>query len=331
MRISLTAVVICAALAGCSQSQSSVSTHWYGPTVLASVSVEDGTEAGLATKVIRTPHYEIYSTIPDRPDMVAKLGQLMEGAFDTYQVIAPSLPPTDHPMICHLFADRLQWEHYTRSHLPADAAAVYLKIGRGGYTVQDWYVAYFAGDIDTYSISAHEGWHQFCFRHFKGHLPPFLEEGLACMFENVEWKDNLPQWNLSLNPGRALYLRKAMDAGELFPLSKLVTLHAGNVIGYSDIKIQAFYAQDWAFARYLWEGENGKYRPALQRLIADTAAGTVADPTGSLRVKYLWNPAGVRPMLEHYLGEDLSVTEAGYKHFMEKIAYEEMNQQFQLP
>jgi hypothetical protein len=108
-------------------------------------------------------------------------------------------------------------------------------------------------------------------------------------------------------------------------------LHAGQVVGRSDVRIQAWYAQDWAFARFLREGENGKYRPALQRLLADTAAGTVYDPTGSLRVRYLgWNPAGVIPLLEHYLGEDLSVTDQAYQQFMHKVAYEEMNQQFQM-
>jgi hypothetical protein len=293
--------------------------------------VDDTVNAGQDVKVIHTPHYEIFSTIQDRPDLLNRMGQLMEGAYATYRTLVPEVAPTNHPMICHLFANRLQWEQFTERHTGVNAP-IYLKIGRGGYTIHDWYVAYYIGDIGTYSVSAHEGWHQFCARHFIGHLPPFLEEGLACMFENVEWDGDLPRWNLSLNPARALSLRKAMDAHELFPLSQLITLHAGKVIGYSDIKIQAFYAQNWAFARYLWEGDNGKYRPALQRLLADTAAGTVADPTGSLRRIYLpWNPAGVRPMLEHYLGEDLSVTEQGYQRFMQKIAYEEMNQQFQLP
>jgi len=180
-------------------------------------------------------------------------------------------------------------------------------------------------------VAAHEGWHQFVNRHFKGRLPPFLEEGIACMFEHVEWDGDLPRWNLSINPTRTESLRKAMDAGELFKLDKLITLHAGIVVGQSPIRIEAFYAQDWAFARFLWEGENGRYRPALQKLLLDTAAGEVYDPTGSLRRSYLpWNPAGVRPMLEHYLGEPLDVTSAAFDKFMAKIAYEEIQKQYNL-
>ena len=298
---------------------------WSGPQMLSQVSISDVADAPPEVKVLRTQHYKIYTTIDDRPDLLARIAQLMEGAMGAYHRVAGNLPPPSYPMRCYLFDNRVEWEGFTRQHAGPDAS-IYLKIARGGYTIHDWYVAYYIGDIGTYSVAAHEGWHQYVNREFKGRLPPFLEEGIACMFENVEWSGDLPRWNLSLNPSRALSLRRAMDAGELFPLDKLITLHAGQIVNLSPIRIEAFYAQDWAFARYLWEGENGKYRPALQRLIADTAAGTVYDPTGSHRR----NPRGVRPLLEHYLNEDLSVTEAGFRLFMTKIAYDEMKEQFEM-
>jgi hypothetical protein len=151
------------------------------------------------------------------------------------------------------------------------------------------------------------------------------------MFENVEWKNDLPQWNLSLNPARALSLRKAMDAGQLFPLEQLMKMDAGKVVNMPGIKIEAFYAQSWAFARYLWEGENGKFRPGLQKLFEDTATGEVADPTGSMRRSYLpWNPAGVQPVLEKYFGEDLATLSQGYEQYMQKIAYDELKTQFEM-
>lgn len=321
----------CLTLVACAAQQASSDDHWTGPAVLASVNIDDVLSANPAgAKEIRTEHYTIYSTIQDRPDLLNRVGQLMEGAYGVYKTLAPTVPPTNHPMLCYLFNTRLEWIDFTRLRTGRDAS-IYLQITRGGYTLHDWYVAYFIGDIGTYSVAAHEGWHQFVARHFKGRLPPFLEEGMACMFENVEWDNDLPRFNLSLNPARELSLRKAEDEGELFSLKDLVVLHAGQVVGRSDVRIQAWYAQDWAFARFLREGENGKYRPALQKLLADTAAGTVYDPTGSLRVRYLgWNPAGVIPLLEHYLGEDLSVTDQAYQQFMHKVAYEEMNQQFQM-
>ncbi|MGD1278804.1 MAG: hypothetical protein ABR964_16445 [Tepidisphaeraceae bacterium] len=317
------------ALASCSSSDNGLGS-WSGPQMLASVSVEPAASAGPEVTLIRTQHYRIYSTIQDHPELLQRVGQLMEGAFSLYRTMAPGVPATDHPMQGYLFADRVQWEQFTRGHAGPDAN-IYLKISRGGYTIRDWYVAYYIGDIGTCSVAAHEGWHQYVNRHFKGRLPPFLEEGIATMFEDIEWSDSLPRWNLSVNPTRALSLRKVMDARETFPLEKLMTLHAGDVVNLSGIRIEAFYAQDWAFARYLWEGENGKYRPALQQLLTDTASGTVFDPTGSLRRSYLpWNPRGVGPMLEHYLHQDLAVTAAGFQQFMSKIAYEELSQQFNL-
>jgi hypothetical protein len=319
----------CVALAACSDQQSG-SAQWNGPTVLASVTVEDAAPNNEAVKVVRSQHYEIYSTIQDRPDMLNRLAQLMEGAFGMYRTLAPTVTPTNHPMRCYMFNTRVQWMDFTRLHTGLDSS-VYLKISRGGYTIHDWYVAYYIGETSTYSVAAHEGWHQFVARHFRGRLPPFLEEGLACMFEDVQWDNDLPRFNLSLNPDRETSLRRASDANALFPLSELITLHAGQVVGKSGIRIEAFYSQCWAFARYLWEGENGKYRPALQKLLADAAAGTIYDPTGSLRLAYLgWNPAGVRPMLEHYLGADIPTIEAGYRQFIHKVAYDDVMEQFQM-
>jgi hypothetical protein len=318
-------------LAACSSSQSTPQNNWSGPTVMASVSVADAAPGGASAKVVRTDHYEIYTTIPDRPEFISGLAQLMEGAYGMYRTLAPSVAPTDHPMRCYMFGTQLEWRDFTRLHTGPDST-VYLQITRGGYTIHDWYVAYYlGGDNSTYSVAAHEGWHQFVARHFKGRLPPFLEEGLACMFEDVEWNQGLPRFNLTLNPDRALSLRRVVDANELFPLSELITLHAGNIVGRPGIRIEAFYSQSWCFARYLWEGDNGKYRPALQKLLTDTAAGTVYDPTGSLRLSYLgWNPNGVRPLLEHYLGEDLATIEDGYRQFIQKVAYEDIMRQYQM-
>jgi len=325
----LAGALLAAVIAGCAAGMDGRGT-WSGPKALTTVKSHDISVSGETVRVLQTQHYLIYSTMIDRDDLLQKTAQLMEGGFTMYQQFVPTLPPTTYPMQCYLFSTRPQWERFTREHT-GPASSVYLKIGRGGYTIHDWYVAYYIGDISTYSVAAHEGWHQFVNRHFKGRLPPFLEEGIACMFEHVEWDGDLPRWNLSINPTRTESLRKAMDAGELFKLDKLITLHAGIVVGQSPIRIEAFYAQDWAFARFLWEGENGRYRPALQKLLLDTAAGEVYDPTGSLRRSYLpWNPAGVRPMLEHYLGEPLDVTSAAFDKFMAKIAYEEIQKQYNL-
>ena len=121
------------------------------------------------------------------------------------------------------------------------------------------------------------------------------------MFEDIEWKDELPQWNLTVNRSRLQALHRAVEGNYIIALGDLVGMHAGTVVNQSGNRIEAFYAEDWAFATFLWSGDNGKYRPALRRMMSDIADGTVYDPTGSVALQNAnvpWNPAGVKPMLE---------------------------------
>lgn len=310
--------LIASTLAGCAQGTRSA---WNGPPGAAAVKIESLPFQQANVRVVRTDHYKIETTIADMA-FLNRLGQLMEGACEQYASLVPGLVPTAYPMDCYIFAKRTEWSAFTRRHTGADAA-IYLQINRGGYTIHDWYVAYYIGETSTLSVAAHEGWHQFVARHFKGRLPPFLEEGLACTFEDIQWDRDLPRFNEQTNPSRAMALRKAIDANHLWPLEQLISMHAGQVVREPGYRIEAFYAQDWAFAQFLRQAENGKYRPALQRLLADTAAGTVYDPTGSHRRSYLpWNPAGVKPMLEHYLGMSLPEIDAHFAKYMHSLAYD---------
>ena len=64
-------------------------------------------------------------------------------------------------------------------------------------------------------------------------------------------------------------------------------------------------------------------------MIDDIAAGTVFDPTGVHRNSQLpWDPAGVRPMLEHYLGQSLEAIDTEYQKFVRKVAFEDFSQQW---
>ena len=297
-----------------------------GPAVAPACSAEPWLDHPGA--VLHTAHYDLYTTVTD-PDLRRRLPAVMEGALGEYHQVAPGVPLTDRPMKCFVFGTRAEWVDFTRRHTGADSYW-YLKINRGGYTVRDWYVAYNVGEAATLSVAAHEGWHQFASRHFKGRLPPFLEEGIATMFEDLRWDGDLPRWRLTANRTRVEMLQRAVTNDTLYPLNELVQLHAGKVVALSGTHIEAFYAQDWAFATFLWAAEGGRYRPALRQLIDDTAAGTVYDPTGVHRDANLpWNPAGVRPMLEHYLGLSLDQIDAEYQKYIRKVAFEDYNQQWE--
>jgi hypothetical protein len=301
--------------------------RWDGPVLRAETTLEPWRFQRHDGHSLRTPHYMIHTTIQDE-DTIMQIGQVMEGALLQYRQLAPATPRLDGPMECYFFATRGQWDAYTRRHA-GPAASVYLQITRGGYAVGDRYVAYYIGAVSTWSVAAHEGWHQYVARHFKGRLPPFLEEGIACLFEHVRWENDLPRWNLSINPSRALSLRRTLEGRHEWPLEQLIAMHAGDVVGQPPARIEAYYAQSWAFARFLNEAQNGKHRPALQRMLRDTAAGTVHDSTGTHRSNTVpWNPRSVGPLLEHYLGSSLPEIERAFGVWMHDVAYRQLNRQW---
>jgi len=306
-------------LAGCAASDSLSTLE--GPTTAAAYQTEDWSFKDNPGKRLTSAHYQINTTVMS-DEVQDSVVQVMEGALGEYQKIAPGVPLAQKPMECFLFSTRGQWADFTREHTGVDAG-IYLQITRGGYTRNDWYVAYFVGEAATYSVAAHEGWHKFVARNFKGRLPPFLEEGIATMFEDVQWRDNLPKWNLGVNRTRVQSLRRSVEGNFLYPLSELLTLHAGNVISQSGARIEAFYSQDWAFAEFLWAADDGKYRKAMRQLMSDTADGSVFDPTGTLKDKQMpWNPSCAQPMLEHYLGMSLDQIDVEYQKFIRQVAYD---------
>lgn len=282
------------------------------------VRVESWQYDGTAATCLCTKHYEIHSTITDM-QVLRSLAQVMESAYAQYGEVAPAAPTSPGPMKCYVFASRAQWARYTQHHTGADAS-VYLQIVRGGYTASDVFVSYYLGEVTTYAIAAHEGWHQYVARHFVGRLPPFLEEGLACMFEGVVRQDGQVHWDLDVNLVRGRNLRNAIELGHTWPLEKLIAMHAGDIVGLPPARIEAFYAQSWAFARFLYEAEHGKYHPALRRMLADAAAGTLYNPDASSHnSRTAWNPAMVRPLLEHYLGTDLERIDRQYQWYIRTL------------
>jgi hypothetical protein len=302
---------------------------WDGPKTTAPVREEPWTYQNRPAKKIITPHYVIYSTLK-RDELDQSVAQLMEGALEQYRRMSPEVTASTRPMDCYIFDNRTEWADYTRKVTGADSK-VYLQITRGGYAIGDQFVAFFLGDVGTYSVAAHEGWHQYVARNFKGRIPPFLEEGIACMFENVSWASGLPRFNLSINAARTQALRHSIESKELWPLAELCTMHAGQIVHLPPERIEAFYSENWAFARFLWEGDAGKYRPAFQALLADTARGVLRDGKGGHRpIEVNWNPSIVKPTIEAYLGMKIEEIDASFQVFMRKVAYEEFRDQWQL-
>ncbi len=316
-----------ALLAGCADR--SLGPEWSGPTQFAQARSDIAwTFHASPGRQITSEHYVLYTTIADQ-ELQLRLLTVMEGALEQYRRIAPGIPLTDRPMPCYIFSGKQQWAEYTQENTGEDAK-IYLQINRGGYCVGDTFAAYFLGKSGTPAVAAHEGWHQYVARHFQGRLPPFLEEGIATLFEDIEWIDDLPRWKIGVNRLRAQSLRRAIESKSLVPLAELATSHAGDVVGKPGHRIDTFYAQNWAFALFLWQAENARYRPALARMLADIAANR--DPSGRGLVtpsKLGWQPATVPPLLEYYLIMPLADIEKAYLRFVHKIAVDDFNDQWE--
>jgi hypothetical protein len=266
---------------------------------------------------VATEHYIIRSTVDD-PQFLQQLALVMEGALQQYQKLTPGLQLSARPMECFIFARRREWVEFTREET-GPSAAVYLQINRGGYTVRDRFVARWAGDVGTFAVAAHEGWHQYTGRHLRSRLPPCLEEGIATMFENITWDAGLPRWNLATNPARVQRLRDAIEGDYLWPLEKLLAMHAGEVVGLPGHRIEAFYAQNWALARFLLEAEQGRYRPVLHAILTAAANGTLYEPLAGYAAETGWNPQSVKPLLEHYLAMDLGSIARAYDAYIRQL------------
>lgn len=269
---------------------------------------------------IVTGHYRIFTDIVD-PEALDQLTQLMEGAFNQYRQLSPAIPLSSQPLRSYIFARRDQWASFTAQNTGADAA-IYLKINRGAYTVDDWFVAFWLGDRGTFAVAAHEGFHQFVARNYAGRIPPAIEEGIACMFEDIEFVGRLPQWNIGASPSRRRMLATAMSTSKRWPLDQLLRMHAGDVIGLPRQQIDTFYAQTWALAMFLWEADNNRYRPAFQQYLADIAAGQAYRPADLAHLSQReWNPAMAGPQLSHYLNLPLSEITTRYERYCHTLAH----------
>ena len=203
-----------------------------------------------------------------------RLPAYMEACSDAYANAIVPLPVPAERMDIYVFASRAPWEAWTRHTLGRDAE-IYLGLGRGGFTSDGTSVLYDIGRIDTLTILAHEGWHLFSQRVLRQPLPTWLEEGMACWMEGTRmnrdgqptafrpWR-NFERWNEARN---AVGNEDTMSLEELIDSSPQKCLERGK----NDLL--TYYAQAWALVHFLNEGEGGRHREGLRRMLRDAEAG----------------------------------------------------------
>jgi hypothetical protein len=275
---------------------------------------------------LTTDHYEIFSTVT-QPLMLRMVPGFIESAYRGYNDQLPGPLDTASPLRIYLFADRQQWEDFTRD-FAGDQASIFCRIKTGAYYLNGVCVVYDIGPKRTFSALGHEGWHQFNSRHFRYRLPSWLDEGVAMLFETSVSEEGLFRFEPAANIQRLGALKDTLRRGKPLSLRDLVSTSPGEVLATDEAEaVMAFYSQSYALIRFLREAGYGRRLGAYRRLMADgfggrwpldASAGTTAADRNLPRT-LSWNRQVGRQLFEHYIGTDLDRLEPEYLAFCRRI------------
>jgi len=226
---------------------------------------------------VDTHHWSIRSSLRSA-SFTGSLPAFYEAALRNYRTGLVPLPAPPKRLETCVFGTRDEWARYTEHRLGSDAGP-YLGMGRGGFTSGGEAVLYDIGPRDTLSIAAHEGWHQYSQTTFRSALPVWLEEGIACFMEGFRQPLGSPEpaflpWR---NTERYAELRSSARKGRLSELRAVLEGSPQSFLAVSRDAQLSYYAQVWALVHFLRDGEGGRYRPGLERMLDDAVRGTIGD------------------------------------------------------
>lgn len=267
---------------------------------------------------IRTPHYEIFTTVED-PGLTDALPQMMETAFAYYRHLLPTPREPNTPMQVYLFASRADWANFTQ-RFGSGRAGTLLQVRYGGYSEQGVTVIEYTSHQGAFPLMTHEGFHQFVYFCVPEPIPAWLNEGLAVICEGQRWSNGgLIRFDPKHNPRRQNDLAEAIFRKELLPLRELLRINAGHVVGGNPRGIANYYAQVWALMLFLQNGEGGKYAGGFERMLHKLAAGEAEQSIAAARVVSK-GPAPAGPgeaLFRAFISDDLDLVESEFKRYLD--------------
>ncbi len=276
--------------------------------------------------VITTKHYEVYTTLMD-PLMLRQVPAFMEAAHRAYQQQLSKPIDVRTRSTVYLFKNRQQWEQFTKEFTGANYK-MYLKITKGAYYLNGACVSYNIGRSATFSVLAHEGWHQFNSRHFAYRLPSWLDEGIATLFEKSKYVNGNFVFEPTLNGGRLGSLKQSIISGKMLRLKDLIALNPGQVVHDSDATV-AFYGQSYGLVRFLREDGYGKRLGRFHKLLDGALRGDwpidqrlseiAADRNVPMTARF--NRYVSTKLFELYITGDIDRLEKEYRAYCNKIVY----------
>jgi len=308
------------------------------PTALKAVEVWNN-QYGPGLK-LTTAHYEIFTTLLE-PFVLRHSAGLIESAYKAYNLQLPEPIETKTKFTIYLFADRRQWEDFT-NNFAGQQAEIFRRIKAGAYCHNGACVAYDIGSERTFSVLAHEGWHQFSSRHFKFRLPSWLDEGVAMLFETQAAGDGTFDFEPAKNAYRLDALKKTLSKDKMVPLRNLIATTPGDVLATDQTEaVMAFYSQSYALIRFLRETGGGERLDDYHRLLADGLKGDWPLDEVSKKIaadrniprNILWNHLVSLVLFHEYIGDDYEPVEKEYLAFCRQIVADglEINREIRTP
>jgi hypothetical protein len=271
---------------------------------------------------LTTDHYEIYTTLLE-PLMLRLVPGFVESALKGYNEQLSQPIETVTKFRTYLFADRSQWEAFTR-RFAGEQAPIFCRIKSGAYYLNGACVVYDIGRTRTLSCLGHEGWHQFTNRHFRYRLPSWLDEGIAMQFESSVPRGGTFVFTPAANLTRLGALSETLAQAKTIPLRELVATSPGEVLASDQAeRVMAFYSQSYGLVRFLRESEQGRRLGLYHRLLWDGLSGawplgesagrTAADR--NLPRTTEWNRVVGSQLFARYIAADLNALEDEYLAF----------------
>jgi hypothetical protein len=287
------------------------------------ITTEAWTFETIAGKLISTTNYRIYTTATSEA-MLTRLPTFAEAALKHYTSVLAPLPAPDAPMDTFIMGNRPQWERLTLRVMGSDADP-YLQIARGGFAARGKAVLWDIGRRDTFTITAHEGWHQYTQNNFEDPLPIVYEEGIATYMEGFRWTTSdrtTPQFLPWANWERFGQLREAVAEDRTLSLGELLREAPQDLMSRGGDSPLDYYAQVWALTLFLMEGDDGAYREPFVEMVKDAQAGTLR---AKIRDKFGGRSASIHAMrrrgidvLSAYTGIPTETLNDRYQAFMKE-------------
>ena len=265
---------------GCSSSSAPITTTQAAPVQRFVAGRERWSFQGNDGWTYYTPSTTIRTTITDR-QMLIRIPAFVELSQIHARTALTALPPAAEPVDTYFLGSRSQWATMTKALLK-DRAGVYLSIERGGFSVGTTGVYYDLGPRDSFTIAAHEGWHQYAHSVMIDRLPVWLDEGIACYLEGFRWDDinpDTPRFLPWANLERYDQLRNAHASGSLMSLHTLISNRPQDLMATDQggARVLTYYAQHWALVHFFREYQGGRYASGLGRVLQLTLQGRLLD------------------------------------------------------